>query len=426
MRIERRKWYKLDNAALLYPAVATYKWSSCFRLSAVLHEPIDPDILYQALQTTLARFPAFKVRIRSGLFWHYLEEIPEPLPVQKDTGHPCMPFRLHNRPGYLLRVFYYGSVLSVEFFHVLTDGSGGTVFLKTLCVQYLRLKGKTDVCFDHGALDPASPVEPGEVEDEFCRMELPKVRISRSDSKAWHFPATAEIPHTLNLISASMAVRDLMNHSHAMNVSITEYLVSAFLFVAQCEQLSQKSRHIRQVRVSVPINMRRFVKTQTLRNFSSFVNPGIDPALGEYTFEEVCRSVHAFMAYHTDPKLLKATIATNVADEKHTLLRFTPLFLKNLCISSVFHRAGERLYTTTLSNLGLIDLPTGTQRYIRSLEFCLGPAARPLWNAACCSCGNELRLVFTGTMKERTFPRELFRFLVGQGIPVTITSNDEE
>ena len=421
-----KKWFRLDNAALLYPAVASFRWSSGFRMSASLKDPVDPTILTEALRMTLKRFPTLKVRIRSGFFWHYLEEIPEFLTPVPEAGHPCYPFRLKGKPGHLLRVLYRENRISVEFFHSLTDGTGGLMFLKTLVVQYLRLSGRSQVRFDHGALDPSLPATAEETRDEFVHMDLPRVRVSRTTTKAWHYPATRELPYTLNTIAASADADRIAEKARSYGVSVTVYLTSVLLYTAMLAQKASGTRRQKPLRVSVPINMRRFVSTRTVRNFSSFVNPGIDPVLGEYTFPEICRSVKAFMAYFADPKLLKATIATNVGDQKHPILRLAPLFIKDLCISSVFRRTGEKLFTTTLSNLGVIEFPTGTEAFVESFEFQLGGPGRPGWNVACSTCGNALRLLFSGTCKERELPRDMLRFLVEEGIPVSVESNDEE
>ena len=41
------------------------------------------------------------------------------------------------------------------------------------------------------------------------------------------------------------------------------------------------------VRIALPVNLRRFFPSKTLRNFISMVYPSIDPRLGNYTFEEI-------------------------------------------------------------------------------------------------------------------------------------------
>ena len=423
--MKRKRWFKLDNAAKLYPAVSTARWSSTFRVSAELEEEIDPDRLQKAVNRVLPRFPSLKVRMRTGFFWYYLEEIDVPLIVRSDTGNPCMPFHFRQDNGYLLRVFYYRKRISAEFFHSLTDGSGGMTFLKTLTVEYLRQVGKR-VAFDNGALDVRLPPTSQETEDAFLRMPLPKVRISRKEGAAYHFPATPEIPHTLHIIAASMPCDAIVARAKALGVSVTEYLVSVMLWSAYQDQQQHRRLRLRPVRVSVPVNMRAFYPAPTMRNFSTFVNPGIDPRLGVYTFEEIAQEVHAFMRYQVNPKLLCATIATNVADEKNLLVRLVPLAVKNWVIGGVFRRAGDSLVTTTLSNLGKTAMPTGAEKLVRRFEFHLGSPSTPLCNAASVTNGNELRLIFSSNIRETTLPRAVLRFLVEAGVPVAVESNMED
>ena len=420
-----KRWFKLDNAGKLYPAISNAKWSSTFRVSAELEETIDPARLQKAVHLVLHRFPSLKVRMRAGLFWYYLEEIKAPLTVRPDEGHPCMPFRFHQDHGYLLRVFYYRKRISAEFFHALTDGTGGLIFLKTLTAEYLRLGGKK-VQFDHGALNPKETPSQEETQDAFLRMPLPKVRVSRNDGKAYHFPATREIPHTLHIIAASIPCKALLDAAKEKGATLTEYLASVILWAAYQDQENARPRRKLPVRVSVPVNMRRFYPMLTLRNFSTFVNPGVDPRLGSYDFDGILREVHAFMRYQVNPKLLSAAIATNVADEKNLFIRLSPLLIKNAVIGSIFRRSGDRPVSATLTNLGATQIPTGAEGLIKRFEFQLGVPSSPLCNCAAITTGNELRLVFSSNIRERTLPREVLKYLVEQGIPVTVESNLED
>ena len=420
-----KRWFKLDNAGKLYPAVATNRWSSSFRISAELFETVDPERLQRAVDRVLPRFPSFKARMRTGFFWYYLEEIKVPLEVRQDTGHPCMPFRFHQDNGYLLRVFYYRRRISAEFFHSLTDGSGGLIFMKTLVVEYLRMGG-VDARFDQGALRIDEKPDPEETADAFLSMPLPKVRASRKESTAYHFFATPEIPHTLHLIAASIDCAALNKESAALGATLTEYLVGVMLYAAYRDQRSRRPRRLLPLRVSVPVNMRAYYPTKSLRNFSTFINPGIDPRLGDYTFEEIVREVRGYMRYSLNPKLLSAVIATNVADEKNLVIRLVPLLIKNLVIGSIFRKAGDRLVTATLSNLGKTALPTGTEKHIRRFEFHLGCPSMPMCSCACVTQGNDLRLMFSSSIRETTLPRAVLRFLVEKGIPVAVESNLED
>ena len=82
-------WYKLDLSATVYPTLQRRDFSSVYRLSVKLKETVNPALLQQALDLTLPRFPTYKVAIRKGLFWRYLEPNNRPGPfVQEDIKTP--------------------------------------------------------------------------------------------------------------------------------------------------------------------------------------------------------------------------------------------------------------------------------------------------------------------------------------------------
>ena len=66
-------WFRLDNAAKIFPGQNSNTWSNIYRLSIRLKEEVDKDTLQTALESTLVRIPSFNVRIRQGFFWHYFE-----------------------------------------------------------------------------------------------------------------------------------------------------------------------------------------------------------------------------------------------------------------------------------------------------------------------------------------------------------------
>ena len=65
-------FFKLDNAAKIYPAAKNRHWMALFRVSAELDEEIDPMLLSKALSRTLKRYPWLQCRLRRGLFWFCL------------------------------------------------------------------------------------------------------------------------------------------------------------------------------------------------------------------------------------------------------------------------------------------------------------------------------------------------------------------
>lgn len=421
--VPTKNWFRLDNAGKLYPAIKNARWTSLYRMSVALNEPVEPVALQQAVNDILPRFPSFAVRIRKGVFWYYLEENTSPFSILKDEGHPCIRMRWKENGGYLFRVLYHDRRISIEVFHAIADGSGSIVFLKTLVAQYLRRRGINIPATD-GVLDISVPPEAEEMEDAYSRLPA-GYKSKRKEKRAYHLPATKEISHTLHFVAARVSVEALKKAAKAQGVTITEYLTAVMIFVIYSVQQSGKLDKKSPVKVSVPVNMRGYFPSKTLRNFSFFINPGINPRMGNYTFEEVLRLTHYYMRYHLNEKFLAAGIATNVASERNILIRVAPLFLKNLIINGIFKRVGESGVSATITNLGSMVLPKEMQPYVEHAEVILGPASTGRCNCAAVSLGDEMTMAFSRNIRESTLEREVLRFLVKAGIPVLVESNQE-
>ena len=129
--------YPLDDAAKIYPMSMTDGWMSVFRLSAYLDAPVEPSLLQLALDLTMPRFPFFATKIKRGVFWHYIDGVKRRFTVQPETELPCAPMNVAAGDSQSFRVLYYGRRVSVEFFHILTDGTGGLAFLTALLLAFM-------------------------------------------------------------------------------------------------------------------------------------------------------------------------------------------------------------------------------------------------------------------------------------------------
>ena len=58
---DRTTWYKLDLSANVYPTLQRKNFSNIYRISITLKETIQPELLQQAVDLALPRFPTFKV-----------------------------------------------------------------------------------------------------------------------------------------------------------------------------------------------------------------------------------------------------------------------------------------------------------------------------------------------------------------------------
>ena len=118
-------WMRLDNAAKIYPAARNQNWSNTFRLSATLTEDVDTYVLQQALEVTVPRFPSIAARLRRGLFWYYLQQLARVPRIREESSYPLTHMSRDEVRQCAFRVIVWKNRIAVEFFHSLTDGSGG-------------------------------------------------------------------------------------------------------------------------------------------------------------------------------------------------------------------------------------------------------------------------------------------------------------
>ena len=124
LRIQGAAWRRLDNTAKLFAAVSGEDLSSVFRISAVLKEKVDPELLQRALVRTLPEFENFRVKLRKGFFWYYFETNNRNPGVEEEQSAPCRFIDPHRGARFPFRVSYYGCRINFEVFHGLTDGLG--------------------------------------------------------------------------------------------------------------------------------------------------------------------------------------------------------------------------------------------------------------------------------------------------------------
>ena len=323
----------------------------------------------------------------------------------------------------MFRVRIYGRRIAVEFFHALTDGTGGMCFLKTLTAEYLTLKYDVSIPRSDEILDcSAAPIE-GELEDSFLKFARP-IRKSRKEQTAYHIRGTREEIGIINITTGIMSVHEInakaKEYSATVNEFLTSVLIMAIYNVQQNEMSAQKRN--KPVKVSIPINLRKYYPSRTLRNFASYVNLGIDPTLGRYTLEEIIKIVKHTMGLEAAEKVLNAKMSTNVSAEENKIIRAMPLFLKNPIMKSIHYLAGDRYNSTTLSNLGMIKLCDEMACYVDRIGFMLGAGQNPV-ACSCVSFKDTLCFNFSRTIIEPVVEQNFFTLLVKMGIHIKIESN---
>jgi len=416
-----KEWLTLDNAARIYPASIS-EWSpDLYRVSVTLKAPIRVSALERALQTVFPRFPYFQVHLRRGLFWYYLQrddEIPALHPMS-DVPVSVMP--MHRGICHLLRVQAREATIAVDFSHVLTDGAGALRFVGTLATQYLRLRG-VHVTRWEPFLDPEEPPSPDEYEDAYNRYFDRRLPGPPRLSPAYHLREPAR-SHS-RVITGRLPVSDALDLARSHGVSLTEYLVALYMHSLAKVRASGADGQERPprgiLRIEVPVDMRRFYPSKTMRNFSLYVSPEIDLSLGTYSFDEIIERVHHSMSMQVDRKELSRQIARNVRAARNRFIRIMPLFLKDLLLSYVRERIGENPYSGVLTNLGRITVPAEIDSHVESVGVMLGPNPRMKKNCALLSFRDDLYINFGSVVESRELERFFFSHIAQAGVQVIV------
>lgn len=417
------EWYRLDNAGVLYSALQKETYSAIYRFSAVMDRPVDRQALQRAVDKTMPRFPTFRVRIKKGAFWYYFEPNDAPGPfVKNDISNPCQPVRFQEDNGWLVRFYCYERRISVEVFHAVSDGGGALVFFKTLLAVYLRETGH-EIPNTCGILDVDAPPRREELEDAYGKYARGKGRRAKNPGKAYQNTGTPEPFYTFNVTMGLCSVLQLKQKAKEYGVSITEYLTAVLMKVIIDKQYREAPRKELPVALAIPINLRSWFPSETLRNFILTARPVIDPSLGEYTFEEVLSQVHHMLRLNINRQKMQAELTGNVRFTKNRLLQVVPIVLKNPVMALGYRVAGVRPYSGTYTNPGAFTVPPEMEPHIQRMEVILGQATNPRVHCASISYGDIMEITFAGTLQESETERDFFRFLVRDGIAVKVESN---
>ena len=420
------RWMRLDNAALIFPAALRKHWSNAFRLSFTFRDPVDPAILQQAVDAAARRFPSVFVRLRRSTFWYYLEEVAQPPAVREDSYQPLVGMSRREIGRCAVRVLYYRNRMAVEFFHAVTDGTGGMVFAKTLAAEYVRRRYGAAVPCTCGILDLAGEPRPEELEDCFQRTAGP-VAAPRDDGNVYRFRGTLEPDRFLHVTLGILDSEELLRRSREQGVTVTAYLTAVLLqavLAIQAEDVPRPNRR-RYAKVQLPVDLRKLYGGQTLRNFVAVANVGADARLGDYTLEELAQLVHHQMHLQITPKNMQAIFTPNVNSQRNPFLKVVPLFAKNLVMRAVFDTIGERVASLTLSNLGNVQLPEEMAPFVERVEFVLSPQAAAPYNASVTSWNGRTFLNIVRNTVEPRLEEKVFTSLVRLGFHVTIESNSK-
>lgn len=388
--MKNKKWFKLDNAAKIYPAFANKYDTGTFRVAAIMTDEVAVDCLQNALNSILKRFPSMTVQMKKGLFWYYFDENENIAKVTQESHLPCCQIKDES---FLFKVTYYKNRISLECFHALTDGYGAFEFLKTLLCEYVELKYKS---LDHkeGVINKIDDYSLEEIEDSYKRYAI-DTQDNSKDEKAFKLKGKL-IPFEGSFVDHIQLRADHL-HQLAKSYKTTITVLLTALYV---ESLMTLNRSDKPIVVTVPVNLRKQFSSKTLRNFTYVMNIGVHKKSYK-TFESLIEVIGEQIKVKTESEFLLSKFSKNVLMEDALWLKLTPNGLKDWILKIAKNKVHDKYSTGFVSNPGIITLPDEMKSYIKHMEFILYASKAQPVNLGICTYNNQLMISMSRVIEDK-------------------------
>lgn len=410
------KWRKLDNAALAFPLVTGKNDTRVFRFYCQLKETVDGEVLQQALDQTMEKYPLFQAVLRKGLFWFYLERRDIHATVKQEKRPPCSSLYIPDKKSLLFQVSYHNNRMNFEVFHGLTDGTGAMNFLEELVQNYLILAHpETEL----PRVEHEEEITPGDQEEDsfsqYYSSEIP--RNKEKKPAAVKLKGEKLVHSDMDITEVILNVKETLAKARSYGVSIT-ILLTAMLLCSIQEEIP-RNRQKKPVTLMIPVNLRNYFPSQSMGNFFGWIEVGY--VFEEDTsFEEVLSSVKQ----QFQEQLQKDRIAMNmngyVRIEKNPFVRAVPLEIKKFFLMAGAN-LGSRSITAVYSNIGIIRLPEEYKEYIERFGIFASTDSLQLCS---CSYGEQLVLGFTSKIPDDSIQRNFMKMLKKEEISYKEEKNE--
>lgn len=416
---DNKKWYKLDNAALMYPLVARGESISIFRVSALLRDPVDPVELQYAVNDIAARFPTICGSVKNGFFWPFIDRPTIPITVKPQTKVPGRPMKVDSRRSQI-RVNYIGNQISVEFFHSATDGTGGIIFLNSLLRRYFqRLGYKIDCtnCFDYRDIPSLE-----EIRDDFAAVTIKKnPPPCPKPVKSKKLNGTLQRGGKYVTVRGVMSASQLKSVAKQHNATVTEYLGAVQLMALNRLAAVTNSPENPPIRVLIPVNLRRIYDMETIRNFSSYIFYQYN---GQNDIDEVIDDIRKQTEEQMTDDYFRGMVSFNYNNGNSPLLKIVPLAVKRFVLGCIVSGRGDGVVNcSTLSNLGVVKAPKQFDDLVLRYDFMLGKPAKKTNNFAVATYNDTCVISMTSPFVERDCEMYFFRKLAEAGIDIAVESD---
>lgn len=406
----KNKWYKLDNAAKIFPPTTSYYDPKIFRFSVILKEDINEKNLSEATLKTLEDFPTFTSILKKGIFWYYLEETNIKPIVKKETSSPCE--KLNT--DLLFEVTYYKNKINLEVYHALTDGTGCIVFFRSLIYNYLVL---TYNLKEKAILNSSSNYE--KEKDSFKKYVDHDIKVKNTKKPNAYNLRGAKYPEgKLNIITGTISTKKFIELAKKYNTTVT--VLAASLIMKSIANTLNKNELKNPIAITVPIDLRKYFKSETIRNFFNVMHVNYNFSKNKNNLEDIITSIKD----QFEKSLTKESVTNGMNRlaklEEIFILRLIPLIIKNP-ILNLSYKITRKKQTLGLSNVGKITMPEVCNKYIENF---IVMNSTDKMEMLICSYEDNLSISIASHFINNEIETNFFRSLKDLGFDIIISGNE--
>lgn len=413
-------WRKLDNSAKIFPLQESNKYSTVFRYSAVLKEDIDKEILKKAVEKALIRYKEFRVKLKRGLFWYYLEENLNKPTVSEEIYYPCKKIDPVYNKDYLFSVTYFEKKINIEIFHSLTDGNGGLIFFREIIYNYLEMTHKELLDKEERK---ARKIEL-DTEDSYMTNYDKKAKKSIAGKRAYLLKGKELKFNQVSVNHLLINDTDLKKECTKYNLSTTQYLTSVLIwsiYNANVLKYEKCFKNKKPIKVCIPVNLKKYYKSKTMSNFFSYIS--VDAEINTcISFEDITEFVRDEFKKKLEENEILKTMSDNVKIGNNMIINSTPLVLKRMIIRGVF-REIQKYLSITYSNIGRVGIQGKYQDYIDYFLFLIAPEHIEKIKCSSCTYVDKVIFTFTSVLDDNSIEKYFYRFLKSHNVKVEVESN---
>lgn len=177
------------------------------------------------------------------------------------------------------------------------------------------------------------------------------------------------------------------------------------------------------INICVPINFKKFIDTNTISNFFSYMVICLNPGKRKiYSFDDILTMVKREFKKKLKLERILGTISKDAGSTNNIFVRIVPLVIKRLAVR-IGSLEVKRHFTSTFSNIGKIEVDDKYSRYIENFVLILAPDWAEKIKCGVCSYEENLVVTFATTLNNSLVEKKFKELLEQNNINFKIEGN---